>query len=140
MPSTLRAVHSITVHCPIEAATLQAIGRGDTTALNRDPVIIPILQVIEKTPEFGDFGTYSGVCEVAVGLEAFTPGAAAAPTLGLAGQRTVSPTALLTTYVDGAVTATRLEQLVEALAAAHPWEVPVIAVGSARLRIAAKRG
>ena len=136
MKTHFRTVHHLTIRCPIDRATLRLLGSGDAAALARDPAIAPILRLIESTPEFGDFGTYTGVCEVTVGLEAFTPGRGADPSLGEVGRRAVSPTATVTTYLASDIGEDRLAELIEALAEVHPWEVPVIELGATRLRAA----
>ena len=137
MIPTLRAVRRITVHCPIRPETLRAVAGGAVDALAEDPGIAPLLALIESSSEFGDFGHYKGVCEIGLGLEAFTPQPGARPTSGVAGQRSVSPTATITTYVAMEIDGARLAALVEVLAARHPWEVPVIEV--ADVRLAARR-
>jgi hypothetical protein len=128
-----RNVHRITIRCPISSLTLQAVLQGDGYALESDPSIAPILKLIEERPAFGDFGHYTGVCEVTVGLEAFTSGHASSPTLGTPGKRTASFTATVTTFVGETVDDQTLHALIEAIAAAHPWEVPVIELDSTRL-------
>lgn len=133
MRPNLRPVRRITVHCPIRPETLGTVAGGDVEALARDPGIAPLLDFIESSAEFGDFGRYKGVCEISLGLEAFTPQPGANPTLGTAGARSVSPTATLTSYLAAAVNEERLAELVGALAARHPWEIPVIEVADVRL-------
>jgi hypothetical protein len=131
-PERVRA-RRVTVYCPVAPETLSALARGDPAALTRDPVGGRILGYIERCPEFGDFGSYTGVCEVAIGLEAFTPGLRARPTLGAAGERSHSATAAITTYASDAIAEDRLETLLQGLCALHPWEVPVIEVSSVTL-------
>jgi hypothetical protein len=133
MTPTLRAVRRITVHCPIRPETLGAVAAGSVDALAADPGIAPLLALIESSTEFGDFGHYKGVCEIGLGLEAFTPQAGSNPALGAAGRRSMSPTATLTTYVSIDIDGARLAALVGVLAARHPWEVPVIEVADVRL-------
>ena len=82
MTPTLRAVRRITVHCPIRPETLGAVATGSVAALAADPGIAPLLELIESSSEFGDFGHYKGVCEIGLGIEAFTPQAGAKPTVG----------------------------------------------------------
>jgi len=135
MTPTLRAVRRITVHCPIRPETLGAVATGSVAALAADPGIAPLLELIESSSEFGDFGHYKGVCEIGLGIEAFTPQAGAKPTVGAAGRRSMSPTATLTTYVSMEIDGARLAALVDVLAARHPWEVPVIEVADIRLAV-----
>jgi hypothetical protein len=131
--TSLRLARRISVRCPVAGKTLQSLSRGETSALAADPVIAPILAAIEAHPEFGDFGAYGGVCEFTVGVEAFTPGTGADPTLGVPGQRTLCGTVTLTTFVADETPEIRLEALIDTLAAAHPWELPVIEVDTVRL-------
>jgi hypothetical protein len=135
MRPTLRRVRRVTIHCPIRPETLGAVAGGDVAALARDPGIAPLLEMIEASAEFGDFGRYKGVCEIGLGLEAFTPQAGANPTLGAAGARAVSPTATLTTYLAASLDEERLATLIGTLATRHPWEIPVIEVADVRLAV-----
>ncbi len=123
----------ITVHCPVAPATLAALARGEAHALAADPVAARLLGFIEQCPELGDFGAYRGVCEVALGVECFTPTATARPTLGTPGERAHSATVLITTYASAAIAPPRLEALLAALCERHPWEVPVIELTAVRL-------
>lgn len=123
----------VTIFCPIEANTLTALVSGDLNALARDAYAGRILAKIEHSNELGNFGPYRGVCELAIGVEAFTPLFGAQPTVGQTGQRTLSPTITITTYVATSLSPTRLNELLDAIAAVHPWEVPVIDVADVRL-------
>jgi hypothetical protein len=125
---SLLPARRITVYCPVAPETLTAVARGDFTLLAQDAGISPILELIEQSEEFGNFGRYRGVCEIGFGLEAFTPQATAVPTIGRAGERSQSPTLAVTTFVLDGVTEDRLGALVEAIAERHPWEIPVIEV------------
>lgn len=126
--SSLISARRITVYCPVAPETLNSVARGDYSCLARDAGISPILELIEQSAEFGNFGRYRGVCEIGVGLEAFTPQATAVPTIGRAGERSLSPTLAVTTFVLDGVTEARLGELVESIAERHPWEIPVIEV------------
>ena len=128
MTPTLRPVRRITIHCPIRPETLRAVAGGDAAALAADEGVAPILTLIESSTEFGNFGQYRGVCEIGLGLEAFTPQANARPTLGVSGERAVSVTATVKTYVAATCDSDRLAALLGEIAARHPWEVPVIEV------------
>lgn len=123
----------ISVYCPVLPGTISALARGELSALARDPVGGRILAHIERCPDLGDFGTYRGVCEVAIGLEAFTSDAQARPTMGSAGERSHSATAVITTYVADSISDDRLDALLQELCALHPWEVPVIEVAAVTL-------
>lgn len=129
----MRPARRITVYCPVAPETLVAVARGDFSLLEQDAGIAPILELIEESGELGNFGRYRGVCEVGVGLEAFTPQAGAVPTVGFAGERSQSPTLTVTTYVLDDVAPARFDALVAAIADRHPWEIPVIEVVGVRL-------
>lgn len=122
------AVRRITVFCPVSRDTLGALARGELAALAEDEVGGRMLRYIEACPDLGDFGAYTGVCEVAIGLEAFTAARHAKPTLGAAGERSHSATAVLTTYARHSIPPERLDAILAELCALHPWEVPVIEV------------
>ena len=129
-PIRLRSVRTIRVHCPIGQETFAALAQGRLEAIESDPVAAPILALIRAENELGDFGLYKGVFELSLGVEGFRPTAAAAPTLGDPRANTLSPTAILTTYVDGSVAEERLAPLLAELVRRHPWEIPVIEVGA----------
>ena len=123
----------IAVYCPVSPATLGALARGELSALAADPVGGRILGFIEQCPDLGDFGAYTGVCEVAIGLEAVTSTAQARPALGAVGERSHSATAVITTYARDSIPEDRLDALLAELCALHPWEVPVIEVAAVTL-------
>ncbi len=118
----------ISVYCPVLPDTIRALARGELSALAQDPVGGRILAYIERSPELGDFGAYRGVCEVAIGLEAFTSDEHARPTMGSVGERSHSATAVISTYAADSISDDRLDALLQELCALHPWEVPVIEV------------
>ncbi len=122
----LRRVRKLRIHCPVDAATLSALLAGDHQALEADTAAAKLLAVIRDEPRLGDFGLYSGVIEIGLGLESFTPSAAATPTLGEAGQVSLSPTVVLTTYVAADLPLADRDPILARLVAAHPWEIPVI--------------
>ncbi|QUD88048.1 hypothetical protein [Phenylobacterium montanum] len=124
----LRRVRAIRIHCPISRETFVALAAGRLEAIEQDPVAAPILALIRADNELGDFGLYKGVFEISLGLEGFTPTAEADPTLGEGGGNTLSPTAVIKTYVDEAVGEDQLSALLSALAGLHPWQIPVIEV------------
>lgn len=127
-----RRALAVKIHCPIQPETLAAMIAGENGALERDPAASAILAVIRDDNPLGDFGLYKGVCEIASGLESFKPGADASPTLGAAGIRSLSPTAILTTYADSGA---NIAEALAALMAAHPWEVPVIELSDVELLV-----
>ena len=128
----LRTVQRVCIYCPISPGTFAGLVRGDFEAAQRDPASAPLLKIIEDSSELGNFGSYKGVCELGLGYEAFTPTADARPVLGAVGKRSATPTIAITTYVPGDVPEARVNELVADLAAAHPWEIPVIEIATVR--------
>ncbi len=126
----LRSARKVTIHCPISAETLRQLTGGDLEAIERDDAAAAILAVIRASDQLGDFDLYRGVFEVSFGLEGFTSTDRANPTSGQPGERTLSPTAIISTYVDAAVSDPELAKVIDALVLAHPWETPVIEVSA----------
>lgn len=118
------------IHCPVAPETFAALVAGQGAALEADPAASAVLAAI-RAAGLGDFGRYTGVVEAALGIEIFTPTAAARPAQGRAGVTSHVPTVILTTWAEMAPAA--LDAALVAIAAAHPWEVPVIEVSEARL-------
>jgi hypothetical protein len=131
MAVTTRAARKITIFCPVEAGTLTDLIAGDLAAIERDPTASRLLAIIRADNPLGDFDIYQGVFELAFGLEGFTATPRAAPTLGSPGNRTLSPTVAITTYVDARADADAVNAALAALVEAHPWELPVIEVSEA---------
>lgn len=106
---------------------------GSGEALEEDAVAGRMLAIIRADNPLGDFGLYKGVVEIAFGYEGFTPTIDAEPASGAAGSNTILPTAILTTYIDDQAPQEQVLAAIDELAAAHPWEVPVIELLSTRL-------
>ncbi|WP_240982652.1 hypothetical protein, partial [Streptomyces sp. S3(2020)] len=121
-----RTVRTIKVYWPVETATLVACAEGDLDALRSDESFATLLRVLETSPELGDFGVYGDVFEVAFGVEGFTVRPGARPSLGSVGDRFLSSTLSVTTYVDAETDDEELARVLARLANAHPWEIPVI--------------
>lgn len=124
----LNRVRKLRVHWPISTETLSLIASGDAGAIHQDLGLARLLHAVEQFPELGDFGNYKHVFESGLGFEGFTCGEGAVPTLGSVGEQTVSPTFVFTTYFDAALDDAAVEHVMQALAAIHPWELPVIEV------------
>ncbi|MET3436379.1 hypothetical protein [Sphingomonas sp. 1185] len=119
-----RRVRDIRVYCPVAHPTLAAMIAGDPMAVERDATAAALLAIL-RTPPLGDFGRYREVVELALGYEGFRPAEGAVPTLGTVGEASWSPTVILTAIYDAEAD---VSGLAERLLAAHPWDVPVIAV------------
>jgi hypothetical protein len=122
----MRSVRKLRVHWPIAAVSLRHLVEGDLEVLKADPGLASLFDTLESCPELGDFGNYRHVFESSLGFEGFTASAAANPTFGRAGERTLSPTFVLTTYLDADLSEEAVGRLLERMIEVHPWEVPVI--------------
>jgi hypothetical protein len=122
------ALRRVSIHCPIGADTLRAIVGGDAEAVSRDATVAPLLAYVAACPDLGDFGLYRGVCEISLGVEAYTPRPGALPTVGEPGVRSHALTVTISTYVAPGVSTEELGELLAEIARRHPWEVPVIEV------------
>ncbi|MDZ7281064.1 hypothetical protein N4G62_03345 [Sphingomonas sanguinis] len=122
--SKSRWVRDIRVYCPVAPATLAALVAGNPAAVEEDSTAAALLAIL-RTPPLGDFGRYREVVELAIGYEGFRPGEGALPALGAVGKASWSPTVILTAIYDAEAD---VAALAGALLAAHPWDVPVIAV------------
>lgn len=126
----LRAARPLRIFCPVSAETLAAAAAGDPGAIEREAHVAAILALIRSDAALGNFGRYRGVCEIGFGAESFVPGPGSAPTLGAPGEAALSPTITLATWIDAGLPGHEVERLVTAIAALHPWEVPVIELGA----------
>ena len=122
----VRRARKVRIHCPLDQGVFAALLGGEGEAIERDPTAAKMLAIIRADNPLGDFGAYKGVVEISFGLESFTPTADAAPALGVAGRPAISPTAILTTYVDEGADPELVRAALRQLATAHPWEIPVI--------------
>lgn len=126
MRTVWRSARKIRIHCPIHQDTLAELFKGNISALESDANAAKILAIIRAPNPLGDFELYQGVFEVSLGIEGFTSTARAQPTAGQPGADFLSPTAIITTYVDAGADRQSVLAALEALVNAHPWETPVI--------------
>ena len=131
--ASTRPARTVRIHCPVEAATLQAMLAGQADAAMRDPALAAMLAIIRADNVLGDFGSYKGVVEIGLGFESFIPAVEARPAYGTAGAPAISPTVILTTYVAAEASDAAIAVALDSLMAAHPWEVPVIEVAPTTL-------
>ncbi|WP_284978590.1 hypothetical protein [Arthrobacter sp. fls2-241-R2A-200] len=124
----LKQVRKLRIHWPIEVGTMTQLAGGNLTALEADAGIALLLQTLADIPELGGFGNYHHVFESSAGFEGFTVAEGANPTLGLVGQRTISPTFVFTTYFDYAMSEAEVQDMIQQIVRIHPWEVPVIEI------------
>ncbi len=126
MTIPMRAAFKVLVHCPVSRDTFAALLRGELAALETDENAAAVLAVIRGANPLGDFDLYRGVFEVSLGFEGFTATDRATPTAGAAGANTLSPTVVITTYIDAAADHALIHDALRQLMDAHPWETPVI--------------
>jgi len=129
----MRAVRALRIHCPIDSDTVARIAAGDLADIDPGSALGTMLAIIRRDGPLGDFGLYTSVVELGLGWEMFTPAAGAQPTLGAAGQTEVSATAILTVYIPANADEDAVTRAIDAIMAAHPWEVPVIEWSETRL-------
>lgn len=120
----------VRVHCPVPANVLARLQAGEAAALADDALLSAVVAVIRGSDVLGAIGPYRGVFELGFGLESFVPGAEAVPTTGRAGEAAVVPTVVVKTY---AAMGMDIDAELAAIAAVHPWEIPVIEVGAVEL-------
>ncbi|MCJ2182957.1 hypothetical protein MTR62_09665 [Novosphingobium sp. 1949] len=128
-----RPVSALKVYCPIDAATQALLARGAVMSIDPDCALARLIAFVRDENPLGDFGPYQSVMELATGLELFTPGAAARPTLGEAGAEAVSATAIVTIYIPADAPQAAVSAAIDEIVALHPWEVPVIELVETRL-------
>lgn len=118
------------MHYPVSSNVLARLQAGEAAALGDDPVLAGVVDVIRGSDVLGAIGPYRGVFELGFGLESFVPGAEALPTTGRAGEAAVVPTVVVKTY---AAMGMNIDAELAAIAAVHPWEIPVIEVGTVEM-------
>jgi hypothetical protein len=123
----------VTIYCPASRDAWLALLAGDTSRLEQDPAVAPLFKTLRAHVEFGALGPYRNVYEVSGGHESFTPNSEARPALGTAGKTSTTASIVVTTYMAQTVSDAKLAELVAALAASHPWELPVIEVCEVRV-------
>ncbi|MFO1254965.1 MAG: hypothetical protein U1E37_04775 [Sphingomonadaceae bacterium] len=134
-----RSALAIRLTWPVQSATLERLLEGDTRALDADPAFVRLQAILDAGNPLGDFGAYQAVAELAPGWELFRPGASARPALGQPGKAQVSPSVLVTIHVPAEAAGEQLDAALDALIAAHPWEVPVIEMSEVRLAVRSPR-
>lgn len=128
-----RAVRVLRIYCPIDRKTSVLLMSGELSSIDRTSALGAILEIVRGDNPLGDFGLYKSVVELSSGWEMFTPGADAQPALGAAGRTEASPTAILTVYIPADAADDAVSSAIDAIMAAHPWEVPVIELGETLL-------
>ena len=134
-----RLARKIRVHCPISSDTFAELLQGNLAAIENDPVAAKMLATIRADNPLGDFDIYRGVFELMVGIEGFTATLRATPAAGQRGTPTLSPTAVITTYVDAAANPLAAQAAVDELVEAHPWETPVVEFSEEFVRLPVRR-
>ncbi len=120
----------VRIYCPVSGNVLARLQAGEAAALADDALLSVVVGVIRGSDVLGAIAPYRGVFELGFGLESFVPGADAVPTTGRAGEVEVVPTVVVKTY---AAMGADIAEVLSAIVAVHPWEVPVIEVGVVEL-------
>ncbi|URW75007.1 hypothetical protein M9980_10595 [Sphingomonas donggukensis] len=123
----------VRIFCPVSDQALAALLSGRCHDAEADRALSAILALIRGAGPLGDFEIYTGVVELSPVWESFRPTALAQPVAGAAGTIAWSPTIAVTTWVRGDVSESVFSDAIDALLAAHPWEVPVIEISHVRL-------
>lgn len=128
-----RGAKAVRVFCPVSAETLSHLFTGGELELDAEPALAALVALLRADNPLGDFGAYKAVAELAPGWELFTPNSDARPVLGEAAANASSPTVCLTIYIPDEAPDDEIERVLNAIVAAHPWEVPVIELTQVRL-------
>ena len=123
----------LAVYIPVEDADDQDAKFTEASWLMESGSVRTILRILQNTGYAGTIGTYKTVAEISAGLETFVPTESSQPSHGSAGTAAVVPSARLVTYLPSSTPAGELSRLADEIAAAHPWEHPVIEVDTVRL-------
>lgn len=119
-------IQKLTIQCPVRAETIARLAAGDTMAFDTDDLLAPVLAAIRGSALFGAIASYRDVFHISIGLEGFTPTTEARPTLGQAGVPCRTLLATLCLHAPSDPPPAQMASALAAIAAAHPWEVPVI--------------
>ncbi|MFI7641416.1 hypothetical protein [Nonomuraea sp. NPDC049400] len=114
------------MYWPVARQTLASAAAGELDALRSDETLTPLLDILETSPELGDFGVYGDVFEACLGVEGFTVRPGARPSHGVVGGHFLSSTLAITTYVDASMDDDELSHVLTRITDVHPWEVPVV--------------
>lgn len=132
---TWRKALAIRLAWPVAETTVARLLAGHHDAIEDDPSLARLLTLLRDDNPLGDFGAYQGVAELAQGWELFRPGPDARPALGEPGRHEASPSVMVTIHVPAEAAGDALDAAIDALMAAHPWEVPVVEVSEVRLAV-----
>lgn len=124
----LQNYYRISIVCPVshDADSLSIL--QDIAQLRADEQIDDIFRVIEDHGPLGRIGTYENAMEIYPNLEIFTPTSQSRPTQGNAEQQESVSSVTIVTYAHENIGPQHLNDLIQALSDAHPWEHPIIEV------------
>jgi hypothetical protein len=129
----LRTFLRLAVYIPVEDADGQDANFTEASWFMESGSVRSILRILRNTGYAGTVGSYEAVAEISPGLETFVPTGSSQPAHGSAGAAAVVPSARLVTYLPSSTPAGELSRLADEIAAAHPWEHPVLEVDTVRL-------
>jgi hypothetical protein len=123
----LRQCSLIQIFFPLEAVADVEWPISEARLVEATPSLGRVLQLLRSSAPIGQIGHYTGVFEISVGLEGFTPTKGANPTLGDIQNRTDTPSVCLTTYaITENTSLSQIEAFIGAVVKLHSWEHPII--------------
>jgi hypothetical protein len=124
--TTLKAFWKIKIYVPNilspESRAIEEISQKTARVSSK------IITAIRSIPGAGEVGKYSGLYEVDVGFEGYQPEKGASPRYGKIGEGAIIGKSTIITYLDRVRGERVLDDLVNAIVNAHPWEHPVIEI------------
>jgi hypothetical protein len=124
--TALRRFWKLKIYLPVREGLPQRPSVHEFAGVLKD--IAPVLNAIKSVTGVGSVGNYDNVQEIAFGFEGYRARAGALPQLGAIGESVLVRNAALVTYLDQNCGDGVLQELVTRIAAAHPWEHPVIEI------------
>jgi hypothetical protein len=122
----LKECSVIRIYVPLEMEEMSdGLAQSQGTLLSRSPYLSKILDILATSEEVGRLGNYCSVYELVDGEEWYTPTQSAHPSLGRPEVESGVRIAVVTTYAVG-VSRPQIEEFLEKVVNAHPWEHPVI--------------
>src|SRR5258707_15721153 len=111
----------LAVYVPISEAS-----DGPGLTLASAAAVQEIMRVFREFDFAGRVGTYRAVAQISGGADTFTPTSDSAPVHGVADIASTVPAARIVTYVPAGTPGGEVDQMIDALVSAHPWEHPLV--------------
>jgi hypothetical protein len=113
----------LAVYVPIDEAS-----DGPGLTLASAATVQEIMRVFREFDFAGRVGTYRVVAQISGGADTFTPTSDSAPVHGVADIASTVPSARIVTYLPAGTPGGEVDQMLDALVSAHPWEHPLVEV------------